>query len=474
MKNIINSNEEALLRRSLETALEKGAQKARAVLSKGCLDSVAILNGQVDKVSHCNDRSISLNLFVDGRYGVFSINRLEPEALEQFIVQAIDTVRMLAPDPCRDLPDPSRLEKTALTGRELGVCDEAYDGMDAEGRLRRALGASVFADNGGAADSSRKCAESSCECAENSRECDESAAKGWKLISEEGEYSDSVFDTILMDSNGAYCRHTQTVFEFGVEVTVEDSAGNKYSSYHWDSSPFADRLSTGQISLTALKRAVAGIGAVKHSGGRFNMVLTHDCADKLVNPLFNALNGYSIQQNKSFLCGLLGSRAFSEGLTIRETGRSCGESGSRLFDSEGVSLAQESIIERGVINKYFITTYIGAKMGCAPTNDDVYRPVLTPWPRPMGQDEILRECADGILVTGFNGGNCNATTGDYSYGIEGFFFRGGKIAEPVREMLITGNLLTLWNSLLAVGNDPRPCMSRQIPTLAFSNVEFRG
>ncbi len=464
MKNIINSNEEALLRRSLETALEKGAQKARAVLSKGCLDSVAILNGQVDKVSHCNDRSISLNLFVDGRYGVFSINRLEPEALEQFIVQAIDTVRMLAPDPCRDLPDPSRLEKTALTGRELGVCDEAYDGMDAEGRLRRALG---VADNGGAADSSRKCAE-------NSRECDESAAKGWKLISEEGEYSDSVFDTILMDSNGAYCRHTQTVFEFGVEVTVEDSAGNKYSSYHWDSSPFADRLSTGQISITALKRAVAGIGAVKHSGGRFNMVLTHDCADKLVNPIFNALNGYSIQQNKSFLCGLLGSRAFSEGLTIRETGRSCGESGSRLFDSEGVSVEEEIIIEAGVIKKYFITTYIGAKLGCAPTNDDVYRPVLTPWPRPMGQDEILRECADGILVTGFNGGNCNATTGDYSYGIEGFFFRDGKIAEPVREMLITGNLLTLWNSLLAVGNDPRPCMSRQIPTLAFSNVEFRG
>ncbi len=464
MKNIINSNEEALLRRSLETALEKGAQKARAVLSKGCLDSVAILNGQVDKVSHCNDRSISLNLFVDGRYGVFSINRLEPEALEQFIVQAIDTVRMLAPDPCRDLPDPSRLEKTALTGRELGVCDEAYDGMDAEGRLRRALG---VADNGGAADNSRKCAE-------NSRECDESAAKGWKLISEEGEYSDSVFDTILMDSNGAYCRHTQTVFEFGVEVTVEDSAGNKYSSYHWDSSPFADRLSTGQISLTALKRAVAGIGAVKHSGGRFNMVLTHDCADKLVNPIFNALNGYSIQQNKSFLCGLLGSRAFSEGLTIRETGRSCGESGSRLFDSEGVSVEEEIIIEAGVIKKYFITTYIGAKLGCAPTNDDVYRPVLTPWPRPMGQDEILRECADGILVTGFNGGNCNATTGDYSYGIEGFFFRDGKIAEPVREMLITGNLLTLWNSLLAVGNDPRPCMSRQIPTLAFSNVEFRG
>lgn len=430
-------------------ALESGAQKARVVLSKGCLDSIAILNGEVDKVSHCLDRSVSLNLFVDGRYGTFSINRLSEEALKDFILKAIDTVRMLAPDSCRDLPDPARMEKGALTGRELGVCDEAYDGIDAGSRLQTALGASIYDEI-------------------------KAGGQGWKLISEEGEYSDSVFDTILMDSNGAYCRHTQTVFEFGVEITVEDGDGNKFSSYWWDSSSFAGRLNTKDIARTALKRAVAAIGPVQHEGGSFNMVLTSDCAGKLVSPLFNALNGYSIQQNKSFLCGLLGTRALSEGLTIKESGRTPLEGGSRLFDAEGMAVKEDVIIDKGVINKYFITTYIAAKLGCEPTVDDTYRPVFTPWPKPMGEAEILKECGDGILVTGFNGGNCNATTGDYSYGIEGFFFRDGKVAEPVREMLITGNLLKLWNSLLAVGNDPRPCMSRQIPTLAFSNVEFRG
>ena len=450
MKNIIDTQEEALLRRSLAMALENGAQKARVVLSKGCLDSIAILNGEVDKVSHCLDRAVSLNLFVDGRYGTFSINRFSEEAMKDFIIKAIDTVRMLAPDSCRDLPDPSRLEKGAVTGLELGVCDGAYDDMDADKRLQTALGASIYNKVKG------------------------SEERGWKLISEEGEYSDSIFDTILIDSNGAYCRHTQTVFEFGVEVTVEDGKGDKYSSYWWDSASYYDKLNIKDISRTALERAVASIGPVQHDGGRFNMVLTSDCASKLVSPLFNALNGYSIQQNKSFLIGLLGTKALSEGLTIRETGRTPGEGGSRLFDSEGMAVKEDLIIDKGVINKYFITTYIGAKLGCEPTNDDTYRPVFTPWPKPMGQDEILKECGEGILVTGFNGGNCNATTGDYSYGIEGFFFRDGKITEPVREMLITGNLLKLWNSLLAVGNDPRPCMSKQIPTLAFSNVEFRG
>ncbi len=79
---------------------------------------------------------------------------------------------------------------------------------------------------------------------------------------------------------------------------------------------------------------------------------------------------------------------------------------------------------------------------------------------------------EGILVTGFNGGNSNSSTGDFSYGIEGFAFKDGKICHPVREMLVTGNFLTLWNNLLAAGCDARACSARQIPTLAFKNVDI--
>ena len=78
----------------------------------------------------------------------------------------------------------------------------------------------------------------------------------------------------------------------------------------------------------------------------------------------------------------------------------------------------------------------------------------------------------GIYVTGFNGGNCNPVTGDFSFGIEGFAFKQGKIAHPVKEMLITGNIMTLWNSLIAAGSDARESSRWQIPSLAFDNVSF--
>ena len=79
---------------------------------------------------------------------------------------------------------------------------------------------------------------------------------------------------------------------------------------------------------------------------------------------------------------------------------------------------------------------------------------------------------DCIYITGFNGGNSNTSTGNFSYGIEGFLVKGGKIVCPLREMLMTGDFITLWNNLVATADDARPCMSKLIPTLAFGNVDI--
>jgi len=80
----------------------------------------------------------------------------------------------------------------------------------------------------------------------------------------------------------------------------------------------------------------------------------------------------------------------------------------------------------------------------------------------------------GILVTGFNGGNCNSSTGDFSYGIEGCLIENGKLTQPISEMNITGNMLTLWSNLREIGNDPRLNSSWRIPSLAFDGVDFSG
>jgi PmbA protein len=77
-------------------------------------------------------------------------------------------------------------------------------------------------------------------------------------------------------------------------------------------------------------------------------------------------------------------------------------------------------------------------------------------------------------VTGFLGGNSNATTGDFSLGVQGWRVRGGRRAEPVGEMNVSGNQLELWRRLAAVGNDPYPYSASRTPTLVFEGVQFAG
>ena len=464
---MITEKERQFVREALSLARQAGAQKARATLSKSEEDLVATLDGEVDRVTHCADRSLSLALFVDGRFGSYSTNKLERTALEGFIRRAVAATRMVAGDPCRDLPDPARCCRDAVTGDELGLVDPSRDTLTPADRQQVALDASVFA-------ASFRGSQPSEEAAAVSTAQAKTENTDYQIISEEGEYSDSIYETVVMDTNGLCCAHSETSFDYGVEITVE-SDGEKYSGYWWDASSHRSELDAAACGRAALARAVAQIGSEPAPSGRYTAVIDAEMASKMVSPLLRALSGYSIQQNNSFLMDSLGQQRFPEGLTILDVPRIPGQTCSKYFDSEGVATAEAPIIERGVVREYFINTYMAHKMGMAPTIEDATRPKVLPWPEAgLDRDAILRRCGSGILVTDFNGGNSNPVTGDFSYGIEGYLFEEGRIVRPVSGMLMTGNFLELWSRLVAAGDDARPCQTKLVPTLAFAEVDFSG
>ena len=95
---------------------------------------------------------------------------------------------------------------------------------------------------------------------------------------------------------------------------------------------------------------------------------------------------------------------------------------------------------------------MSGNLGMPATSDGANRPVVQPFvSKELGaggnidltllqEADVLALCGSGILVTDFNGGNCNSATGDFSYGVEGFLFENGKIKSHVSGMLITGNM----------------------------------
>lgn len=454
---MIKEYEMKLARKCIGWAIEEGADAVRVSLGKSVTDACTILNGGLDKVTHSADRSVYLCLFAEGRYGTFSTNRLEEEELREFISKAIRMVVMLGEDKARSLPAMERVAKDAITGNELGLFDESYGSIDSDRILANAFSLSIYG------------------------KITEQKDRPYRLISEECEFSCTAEDTFVTDSQGFEGRHKETVFGTFSEMTIEDREGNKYTGHDWSTTRKASDADFSKIGENALERAARQIGPQKRRSGRYRMVLENTVASRMVSPLISALNAYAIQQKLSFLEDSVGKKVFSEGLTIKDLPRTPGKSGSRLFDTEGVATKDADIIRNGVVKQYFVNTYQANIMGIEPTIEDVSRPCLMPYikdaalpseEKELSLKDILKLAGNGILVTGFNGGNSNPVTGDFSFGVEGFAFSKGRLTHPVREMLITGNIVELWNNLIAAGSDPKPSARWQIPTLAFDDVSF--
>ena len=144
----------------------------------------------------------------------------------------------------------------------------------------------------------------------------------------------------------------------------------------------------------------------------------------------------------------------------------------RVRAREGLAAVKRPIIENGILKNYYIDCYYGRKLGLQPTSGSSSNLVFGLGTR--GMDEMTSSLKKGVLITGFIGGNCNGSTGDFSYGIEGYYIENGKIMYPVNEMNISGNMNKFMFNLVEIGNDIRENQSIRIPSILFKDVDLSG
>lgn len=430
-----------LARWALKYALEQGCSHAQISVVGGTDNSFEYRDNQLDHLEQSSENGMNIQLYVDGRFASFSTNRLEKKELEKFIAEGIETTRFLTEDKFRKLPDPSRLYKG--DGKGLDTYDEEIEKISVDEKL------ALIKDN-----------------------VNEVYKTDERLISVTAAYSDGTSHLYTITNGGFEGEMATTYFSISTEVAMKDKDDARPSSYWYDSAVFWKDLQKKEIGKTAYKRTLQKLGQEKIESGVFKMLVDNLSIARLLSPIIKALHGSSIQQKSSFLIDKLGQKIISEKMTIIDDPHIKNARGACWFDNEGVATKKNHIIENGVLNMYYIDTYYAGKLGVEPT---IQSPsILTLKLGDKNFEQILAGIDQGIWITGFNGGNSNDTTGDFSFGIEGFWVENGKAVKPINEMNITGNLLTLWQNILEIGNDPRTDSKWRIPSVLFDAVNFNG
>lgn len=438
---MITDNNKKLAQWAMDYALKNGCQAAKLVLYSNSNASFELRDAKMDKLQQASESGLSISLYVDGKYGSYSTNRLDKKDLESFIRNGIESTRYLAEDEARVLPDSSRYYKGGKP--DLQLFDDKFYNLNPDDKVAIARAAA-----------------------------EEVLGKDERIISVGSSYSDGEEASYRLTSNGFEGESKSTWFSVSADVAVKGEGEARPSSYWYDSAMFYDKLKKSGIGTKALERVLKKMGQRKAASGKYTMVVDPMNAGQLLSPLLSALYGSALQQKSSFLLNKLNTKVGSDKLNLMDEPHLIGARGARYFDNEGVATECRPIFENGTLKTYFIDTYNSKKMGVEPTISSPSLLILQPGNKDL--DGLVADVQKGILVTGFNGGNSNKSTGDFSYGIEGFLIENGKLVQPVNEMNVTGNMITLWSSLVAVGNDPRLSSSWRIPSLVFEGVDFSG
>jgi len=430
----------SLARWAMEHALKNGAQQASVSISNNQSSSVEVREEKIDKLEQANQSSLSIRLYVDNKYSSHSTNRLKKEDLARFIEEGIAATRYLSEDEFRTLPDPSLYYRGG--GNDLNTLDKEFSQHDPREKIQLAYQAEK-----------------------------EVLGKDERIISVSTSYYDGLSEAVLVTSNGFEGDTANSYYGINAQVSVK--GGDARPEAYWSENDiFYNSLEKKGIGQKALERALKKIGQQKVESGKMSMLVENRTASRLFSPLISALNGSAIQQKNSFLVDKLGEKVFSEKLTVSDDPFIPSGRGSRLFDGEGLATKKRLVFEKGVVRNYFIDTYYGKKLSMPPTCGGSTNLVFETGNKDL--EGLIAIVDKGILVTGFNGGNSNGSTGDYSFGIEGFLIENGKIIRPVSEMNITGNMKDLWSGIIETGNDVYRKTSWLMPSILFSNVDFSG
>ncbi|WP_042252126.1 TldD/PmbA family protein [Paracoccus sp. PAMC 22219] len=286
----------------------------------------------------------------------------------------------------------------------------------------------------------------------------------------------------LAASNGFSGGYARTGHSLSV-VAITGEGLRMERDYAGESRVFAADLPTPEeIGVLAAERTLARAGARKPPTGAFPILYDRRVSASLIGHLLSAVNGSSIARGASWLRRDLGQPVLPAGMDLAEDPLRPRYPSSRPFDAEGLPTRARLIVSDGVLQGWTLDLATARKLGMdstasaarglasspSPSHSNV---ILTPG-RASRQD-LIERMGTGLVVTSMLGASVNGTTGDYSRGAAGFWVENGRIAWPVNECTIAGNLRDMLMTLEAA-DDALPWRGTEVPSLLVRGMTVAG
>ena len=286
-----------------------------------------------------------------------------------------------------------------------------------------------------------------------------------------------------MNSYGLKCKEKSKAFAGYMEVVAENenkeprSGGARFRSFLSleDLMKEADK-----VIDEAIHDAVDFFGTGPVPSKKYKAVLSYDSFSSLFAFFVGQLNAKSVHKHLSVFEGKLGEQIVSKCLTINHTPHvTCFSASS--YDAEGYPTQDFPIIKKGVLQTYFYSVETALEEGkesngCATGAGNGGPVVMTVKKGKYSKEELFAKMKDGLYITSVSGLNSgiNGQTLDFSLPCQGYVIKDGKIEKATSMIVMAGNLKTLFNSIVALGNDTRYSAGTFAPSVLVKGISISG
>ena len=405
---------------AVDLARALGADQAEAGVSYDEGLSVTVRMGELESVERQRDRGLAITVYVGGRKGSASTTQSSRAALEETAAKALSIASFTAEDEYAGLADEQLMAQEV---RDLDLYHPWSLTVEAAEELAR-------------------------EAEDAARATDP------RITNSEGASVSTGGGVQVYANSHGFCNGyatTSHALSCGVVAEGENSLERDY----WVTSARNSELleAPERVGVEAAERTLRRLGAKQISTRQVPVIYPAELARGLFGHLISAIRGTSQYRGASFLLGACGEQIFPKFVEIEEDPFIPGAMGSAPFDNEGVATRSRTLVDRGVLQGYVLSSYSARRLGMQTTGNAGGIHNLVVKSTAGSLEQLLSDSPQVFLVGELLGQGVNTVTGDYSRGAAGFWVESGEIVHAVHEVTIAGNLKDLFHGIQAIGSD---------------------
>lgn len=301
-----------------------------------------------------------------------------------------------------------------------------------------------------------------------------------------GSFSTS--ETYIFNSHGLIADYSSTGCSAQIMAIAENDKESQIGWY-FSGSRFLDDIDFADTGNEAAKRALFLLNAEKTGSYKGYILLDSSVAVDFLGLLSSSLSSESVQKGKSMLANKISRQVLNEKVNIIDNGILNRMLGSRPFDDEGVPTQNKLLIEKGILRSFIYNVYTAKRDKVASTGNAI-RGGFSNLPS-VAPTNLYIESADKDIKKDFNNmlnaankgiyvfetmgmHTANPVSGEFSVGISGLTIENGQLKQPVKEAIISGNVLELFNKIVMIGDDLRFYGNLGSPSLLIADIDISG